>query len=160
MLPETFSHLTIRSGNNTDREIVMKLVSDVLSEYGLNIDPNTTDADLNDIEANYLNRGGLFEIIEDREGRLLGSVGIYPLDSETCELRKMYFVPSVRGLGLGRYILRRIIERAKELRFKRIVLETSSRLEAANRLYARFGFQPVNSDHLASRADRAYALDL
>ncbi|MGH9968538.1 MAG: GNAT family N-acetyltransferase [Pyrinomonadaceae bacterium] len=73
---------------------------------------------------------------------------------------KMYFVPSVRSRGLGRYILQRTIDRARELGFKRMVLETSSRLEAANHLYSRFGFQPVSSDHLASRADKAYALDL
>ena len=72
----------------------------------------------------------------------------------------MYFIPSIRGRGLGKYVLERTIERAKEMGFKQIVLETSSKLIAANRLYTQFGFRPVESDHLASRADQAYALDL
>ncbi len=41
-----------------------------------------------------------------------------------------------------------------------MVLETSSRLEAANRLYANFGFKPKTSDQLAARADQAYSLEL
>ena len=72
----------------------------------------------------------------------------------------MYFIKQARGQGLGKYVLRRTIDRARELGFKRMVLETSSKLEAANRLYTQFGFQPVLSDHLATRADQAYALDL
>ena len=158
MLPKDLSHLTIRSATNDDRERVAKLIFGVLAEYGLEPDPETTDADLQDIEANYLHRG-LFEVIED-SGNMLGSVGLYPVNKTTCELRKMYFIPSARGLGLGKYVLERAIGRAKALGFKQIVLETSSKLIAANRLYNKFGFKPVASDHLASRADQAYKLDL
>jgi putative acetyltransferase len=160
MLPENLSHLTIRSATNDDCERVAELVFGVLGEFGLEADPKTTDADLQDIEASYLQRGGLFEVIEDEQANLLGSFGLYPLDKTTCELRKMYFVPSARGLGLGKYVLQRSIARARELGFKEIVLETSSKLIAANRLYAQFGFRLVDSDHLASRADQAYKLDL
>ena len=154
------AHLTIRSASNDDCERVASLVSGVLAEFGLAADPDTTDADLKDIEANYLQRGGLFEVIEDADTNLLGSFGLYPINKTTCELRKMYFIPSARGLGLGKQVLERAIAKAKELGFKQIVLETSSKLLAANRLYARFGFESATSDHLASRADQFYKLDL
>ena len=159
-IPTTLAHLSIRTASNKDCPRVVTLVSGVLAEYGLLFDPETTDSDLQDLEANYLNRGGAFEVIEDREFNLIGSVGVYPIDEKTCELRKMYFVPKVRGLGLGQYVLQRTIDRARELGFSRIVLETSSRLEAANRLYAKFGFKLETSDHLAARADQAYSLEL
>ena len=160
MLPENLSHLTIRSATNEDCERVAKLVFGVLAEFGLEADPKTTDADLQDLEANYLQPGGLFEVIEDGQANLLGSFGLYPINKTTCELRKMYFVPSVRGLGLGKYVLQRTIARASELGFKQIVLETSSKLIAANRLYTQFGFKLSQPVHLASRADQAYKLDL
>jgi len=159
MLPKDLSHLTIRSATNDDRERVAELVFGVLAEYGLEPEPETTDADLQDIEANYLQRGGLFEVIEDG-GNMLGSVGLYPINKTTCELRKMYFIPSARGLGLGKYVLERAIAGARALGFKQMVLETSSKLVAANQLYNKFGFKPMASDHLASRADQAYKLDL
>lgn len=159
MLPAKFSHLTIRSATNADEVRVTELVFVVLAEYGLQADPKTTDADLQDIEGNYVRRGGLFEVIEDGDA-LVGSVGLYPIDENVCELRKMYFVPQARGQGLGQYILVRMIGQARDLGFKRIVLETSSKLTAANRLYTGFGFTRVDSDHLAARADQAYALDL
>ena len=160
MLHENLSHLTIRSATNDDCKRVAKLVFGVLAEFGLEADPKTTDADLQDIEANYLQPGGLFEVIEDGQANLLGSFGLYPINKTTCELRKMYFVPSVRGLGLGKYVLQRMITRASELGFKQIVLETSRKLIAANRLYTQFGFKLSKPDRLASRADQAYRLDL
>jgi putative acetyltransferase len=160
MLLENFSDLTIRSATNDDRERVAELVFGVLSEFGLEADPKTTDADLQDLDANYLQRGGVFEVIEDERANLLGSIGLYPVNKTTCELRKMYFIPSARGRGLGKYLLQRAIAQARQLGFKEIVLETSSKLIAANRLYTQFGFTPVDSDHLAARADQAYKLDL
>jgi hypothetical protein len=59
MLPENLSHLTIRSATNLDCKRVAKLVVGVLAEFGLEADPETTDADLQDIEANYLQPGSL-----------------------------------------------------------------------------------------------------
>ncbi len=160
MFPTGLSHLTIRPATNDDLEAIVKLVFGVLREFGLEPDPSATDADLQDIEATYLQRGGLFEVIEDPDGNLVGSVGIFPIDENICELRKMYFAPDIRGLGLGSYVLQRAVNQAKELGFNRMMLETSSKLAAANRLYVRFGFQPFTADHLAERADRSYSLDL
>jgi len=160
MLPPGLSHLSIRAATNNDLEAIVKLVFGVLREFGLEPDPSATDADLQDIEASYLQRGGLFEVIEDRGGNLVGSVGIFPVDENICELRKMYFDPTIRGLGLGGYVLQRTIDQAKELGFRRMVLETSNKLTAANRLYVRFGFQSFTADHLARRADQSYRLDL
>ena|SRR2546423_4130630 len=160
MTLSSIADIMIRTASNDDQERITALVFNVLAEYGLQGDLESTDADLQDIEGNYLSTGGMFEVIEDGQGNLLGSVGLYPLDRETCELRKMYFTARIRGRGLGRYILERTIDQARKLGFKRIVLETSSRLEAANRLYTKFGFRLVPSDHLASRCDQAYSLDI
>ncbi len=160
MLHTSFDNITIRAASNLDREKVTALVSNVLAEFGLKIDPEETDADLLDIERNYLRAGGMFEVIEDERGRLLGTVGLYPVDDGTCELRKMYFVPEARGRGLGKYILERAIARAAELGFERIILETASVLKAANHLYVKYGFRPLAREHLPARADLAYILDL
>ena len=160
MLPFSFSHLKIRTASNEDIASIKKLVFGVLEEFDLLPDPATTDADLNDIEGNYLRRGGLFELIEDYQGSLKGTVGVFPMDANTCELRKMYFAPEIRGSGLGKFILQRVINRAKELGFARMVLETSSKLPAAKRLYEGFGFRPFVADHPAPRSDQSYGLDL
>ncbi|HEX8745882.1 MAG TPA: GNAT family N-acetyltransferase [Pyrinomonadaceae bacterium] len=155
-----FSDATIRAATNRDVERIKQLVFDTLREHGLKPDPETTDADLEDIEESYFKRGGIFEVLEDTEGNLAGTVGLYALDGETCELRKMYFAPKLRGRGLGRRVLERTVENARRLGFKTMRLETASVLEKAIRLYTRFGFKPCEMTHRSARSDQTYFIEL
>lgn len=150
-------NIKTRSATNKDCEVVKLLIYKVLREYGLKPEPNGTDVDLNDIEANYINRGGIFELLEDENGNLFGTVGLYPIDEKTVELRKMYFSKTLRGQGLGKQTLHRMIEKSKELGFKRIYLETATPLKEAIHLYQKFGFQPTCEVH-SPRCDHAYEL--
>lgn len=151
--------ISVRPATNADCLPVQQLVFGILREFGLNPDPEGTDRDLSDIEKHYLNTGGVFEIIEDKKGKLLGTVGLYPLDAETIELRKMYFSKELRGRGFGKKTLRRMIEQAKLLGFQKIYLETASVLVEAMGLYESFGFRPVSEFH-TPRCDRAYFMEL
>jgi putative acetyltransferase len=151
--------IIVRSASNNDCERVQALVFGVLREYGLAPDLDGTDRDIADIEAYYLKRGGIFEVIEDEQGTLLGTCGLYPLTADTVELRKMYFAKSLRGRGVGKKTLQRMIERARTMGFKKIFLETASVLKEAVALYEKFGFQPTDEKH-TPRCDAAYFLNL
>ena len=152
--------IVIREATNSDCKRVIGLVSSVLDEFQLPFEPDAKDADLADIERMYIQAGGWFEVIEDKSGRLLGTYGLFPLNDITCELRKMYFLPEIRGIGLGREVLERAVASARRLGFKTIVLETISVLDQAIRLYRRFGFVPTKMDHPNSRVDQRFILEL
>jgi putative acetyltransferase len=151
--------MKIRPANNSDCKNVQNLVFSVLREYGLQPDLQGTDQDIADLEKHYINRGGTFDLIEDANGNLLGTVGLYPMNETTVELRKMYFSKDLRGKGFGKQTLSRIIEKAKELGFQKIYLETASPLVEAIHLYKKFGFQSTCERH-TPRCDQAYFLDL
>lgn len=149
----------IHSATNADRENIRNLVFCVLREYGLEPEPDGIDKDLEDIEANYIDRGGVFELLKDFDGNLLGTVGLYPLDAKRVELRKMYFVNEIRGKGLGKIMLKRMIKSAAEKSFEQIVLETASVLREAIGLYKKFGFIESQEKH-AIRCDQSFYLNL
>ncbi|MDO8629906.1 MAG: GNAT family N-acetyltransferase [Phycisphaerales bacterium] len=152
--------MLIRSATNADADAIRTLVFGVLGEYGLLAEHEGVDADLSDIEGNYIARGGLFDLVLDDAGQLIGTVGLYPRGDGVAELRKMYLVKIARGRGIGKMLLERVLGRARELGFARIELETSSKLVEAIGLYKRYGFQPFQPDHIACRCDQAWALDL
>lgn len=151
--------IKIRSATNADCERVQNLVFGILRDYGLKPDFQGTDRDIADIEAAYINRGGIFELLEDENGNLMGTVGLYPINDEKVELRKMYFDKTLRGHGFGKKTLRRMIEKAKDLGYKQIYLETAGVLKEAVGLYKSFGFQSTEEKH-TPRCDQAYFLDL
>jgi putative acetyltransferase len=150
----------LRLATNVDSDAIKEVVFAVLREYRLQPDPDGTDDDLNDIETSYLRSGGCFDVLVDARGAIVGSVGLYPIDSVTCELRKMYLSRQVRGQGQGRRLPEHALTRAKEIGFRRMVLETASVLKEAIALYRRYGFRPYQPVHLSQRCDGAYVLDL
>jgi putative acetyltransferase len=150
----------LRAATNADCESVRNLVFTVLGEYGLKSDPGRTDADLGDIERSYIARGGVFYVLEEQDGSIVGSYGLYPTEVGVCELRKMYLRRSHRGKGFGRRLLEDALSHARQLGFRRITLETASVLKEAIGLYECSGFKPCKASHLSCRCDQAYALDL
>lgn len=153
----------LRPATNADGEAVRRVVWTVLREFGFTPDPDGTDADLIDLEASYLHAGGVFDVLTDPAGKVVGTVGLFPLGDGRCELRKMYLATGCRGRGLGRRLLQHALRRARQLGFRRVELETASALRVAIRLYESFGFRPFVPDHMSAgpeRADRAYYLDL
>lgn len=81
--------------------------------------------------------------IAEKDGVLLGGAGIYPTDAlpeGTCELVKMYLTPSARGLGLGRTMIAKCLEAAKNKGFTSVYLETMPELKKAVSVYEKFGF--------------------
>lgn len=81
--------------------------------------------------------------IAEKDGVLLGGAGIYPTDAlpvGTCELVKMYLTPSARGLGLGRTMIAKCLEAAKNKGFTAVYLETMPELKKAVSVYEKFGF--------------------
>ena len=150
----------LRPATNADGRQIADLIYTVLREYHLRPDPDGTDADLRDIEQSYLARGGAFCVLEAQAGQIIGAYGLYPIDAQTCELRKMYLRRDYRGRGLGRRLLEHALAEARRLGFTRVTLETASVLKEAIALYESYGFVPYQPEHLSARCDQAYALDL
>jgi putative acetyltransferase len=130
----------IEPGDNTQ---LAKVVRKTLAEFGANhpgtvyFDP-TTDALY---ELFRQPRSAYFVAVKD--DRILGGGGIFPtegLPADTCELVKMYLVPEARGIGLGKAIIKKCFETARNFGFSKIYLETMPELKQALIVYEKFGF--------------------
>ena len=162
----------IRAVRPQDRAGVARLIRTVMPEFGAKgpgfaiMDPEVDDM----FGAYRAPRSGYFVVTRTDAGRgtepVVGGAGFAPLasgDSHTCELRKMYFLPEVRGLGIGQELLELCLRGAKKARFRRMYLETLEGMRQACRLYERNGFQPLlrplgETGHYG--CDRFYARDL
>ena len=150
----------LRTAVEEDGEAVRLLVFGVLAEYGLQPDPEGTDADLKDVAVSYQKPGGVFDVLTDEAGEIVGTVGIFPVTKDTCELRKMYLAPRARKQGQGKRLLDHALLEAIAKGFRRMELETASVLVEAVALYERYGFRPFEPEHMVARCDCAYYLEL
>lgn len=138
-----------------------EVIFSVLREHGIEPSPEETDADLFDLERHYHAHGGSFDVlIKKTDGKIVGTIGLHPDEAGTVELRKMYLLPEHRGCGCGRYLLEHALAEARRQGFRRIILETTSKLSKAIALYRQFGFQPYKAAHCAPRCDQTMELHL
>jgi putative acetyltransferase len=69
---------------------------------------------------------------------VLGGCGIYPsneLPEGCCELVRFFLTPEARGKGIGKKLLDKSVEQAKELGYKTIYLESFPEMDVAIRMY-------------------------
>lgn len=140
--------ITIRPIQESDNPVIAKIIRDTLAEFGANhpgtvyYDPSTDH---------------LYELFQTPratyniallDGEIVGGGGIYPTEGlapDTCELVKMYLVPSGRGKGIGKMLIERCIDQAREMGYKNIYLETMNELRQALKIYEWMGFEYLSA---------------
>lgn len=154
-LPEAF---TSGIATNQDIPVIRQLVHQVMEEFGILGPDDQSTRDLEDIEANFKN--GYFGLLKDSEQQIIATFALYPLSDTTVELRKMYLLPEHRAKGLGKWMLQSLLQKAKDLGYSKIELQTASVLHAAIALYRKTGFDEVTSSNASPQCDRAFEMSL
>jgi putative acetyltransferase len=143
-MPAAFA---IRPVTAADDVALAAIIRAVMPEFGAVGDGFA----INDPEVDWMSRAyaqprSAYFVVE-RDGVVLGGGGVAPLDGgdgDTCELRKMYFLPQVRGLGAGSAMMERCLQAARGFGFIHCYLETLCGMDAAMRLYDRSGFRRID----------------
>lgn len=137
-------NILIRPIQPADNTVLSSIIKTTLAEFGAN-HPGTVYFDPTTDSLYELFRAeGSWYFVAEIDGAVVGGGGIYPTDGlpvDTCELVKMYLLPKARGTGLGRTLIEKCIDRARETGYRNIYLETMPELKQALNIYARFGFE-------------------
>lgn len=118
----------------------------MLREYvdwiGLDLAFQEIDAELDGLPGEYgPPRGALFVI--DDGARLLGMIGLRPLEGKVCEMKRLFVRPEARGRGLAKQLIGRVVEHARQLGYSEIRLDTLPMMGDAQSLYVSIGFHDI-----------------
>lgn len=83
--------------------------------------------------------------IAEANGQRLGSIFCVKLDNTTAKLRLFQLLPEARGMGLGRRLHDTCLNFAREVGYSRMKLWTHESHRAAGALYAKNGWQLMES---------------
>lgn len=138
----------IRPIEPRDDPAVAGIIRTVMPEFGADgAGFAIHDAEVTAMSAAYARARCDYFVIEV-DGAVLGGGGFAPLeagDADICELRKMYFLPALRGRGAGRALIAHCMDAASRAGFKRCYIETLNGMDAAQRLYLASDFLPIDA---------------
>lgn len=77
------------------------------------------------------------------DGEPAGCAALRRLDARSAEVKRLFVRERFRGVGLGERLAREIVERARQIGYARIVLDTLPQMGEAQRLYATLGFRSI-----------------
>jgi len=75
----------------------------------------------------------------------VGCVALRPLESIICEMKRLFVVPEYRGRDIGRNLACSVIDRARQIGYEKLRLDTIESMKAANRLYLSLNFRTIQA---------------
>ncbi|MFH1089824.1 MAG: GNAT family N-acetyltransferase [Candidatus Uhrbacteria bacterium] len=150
---------SLRQFQESDKDDVKQLHIEGLKQTGSYIDDSELDIDLENIRETYTNSGGEFLVVS-LENKIIGMGALRKVDDETAEIKRMRVAINYQGHGVGSLILDRLIEKARELGYKKIILDTNEKQEAARRLYEKKGFKEFKRKKTSELELVFYELDI
>lgn len=104
---------------------------------------------LNHPQRHILDKGGFIYFAEDTNSQqIVGCCALLAMGDATYEVVKMAVAENLRGQGIGRKMLRGVIDAARVLGARRLYLETNDLLKNAIALYLSEGFVHIPQEHV------------
>lgn len=112
-------------------------------------------ADAEGLPGPYAAPDGCFLVVHEG-GAPAGCVAFKRLDPETCEVKRMFVRPPLRGIGLARALMIELLARARTRGYRRARLGTLRWMTAAQALYRDLGFTEIPSYRAEEHADTIF----
>jgi ribosomal protein S18 acetylase RimI-like enzyme len=134
--------IRILEANASTLDIVRTLFSEYAAWLDLEVEYQQFERELADLPGVYgPARGALLLAWVDSDAA--GCVAMRPLETDICEMKRLWVRPSFRGRGVGARLVRAVMQRAAEYGYARMRLDTLHHMKAAQATYAALGFRPI-----------------
>jgi len=78
------------------------------------------------------------------DGKLAGCIALRSLESNICEMKRLFVRPDFRGHGLGRVLVDALVHEARTIGYERMRLDTlPGKMGTAFSLYQSIGFKEI-----------------
>ena len=140
--------IDIREIQEKDNHKIKQVLISVMTEYGVP-DHGTAlqDDELDNMSNAYTENNSIYYVVL-ADNIICGGAGISKLkgtNKNICELQKMYFLPTIRGKGIGSNLITKCLDFAKKSQYNLCYIETMYNMIDAQNLYKKNGF--VYIDH-------------
>ena len=137
----TISIRTLTAHDTAELEQVRQYFRNYAAWLGVDLSYQNFAEEMANLPGNYAApQGRLF--LAQWKGKPAGCVGIRPISGTEghCELKRFYVDPDFRGKGIGHALAMAAIRVAKEIGYRKVLLDTLPAMRIAVKLYRELGF--------------------
>jgi GNAT superfamily N-acetyltransferase len=73
----------------------------------------------------------------------VGCVALRRIDDRICEMKRLYTIASIRGNGVGRFLVTTVIQSARNIGYEKMRLDTVPSMKSARHIYSSVGFKKI-----------------
>lgn len=84
-------------------------------------------------------------LLAEESGHFVGCVALRPLEDKVCEMKRLYLRSNYRGRGIGRMLACSVIDRAREIGYEKMRLDTIATMKKARTLYYSLEFRNIKA---------------
>ena len=125
-----------------DYSQAISLTRDYLDWLDLDLAYQGVEAELRKFPLMYGSPNGLFLLAYSGES-VAGGVGLRTLETDICEMKRLFVYDQFKGLGVGRKLCEQLIDQGTNMGFKSMRLDTLARMKPAISLYTKLGFEVI-----------------
>ncbi len=126
----------------SELEAVRVLFREYADWLGVDLCFQGFDEELATLPGKYAQPDGRLLLARDGTGAV-GCIALRRFDATTGEIKRLYVRPAARGHGMGGALARQVIQAAREIGYRRLVLDTLEPMAGARRLYGLLGFREI-----------------
>lgn len=136
------SDLDISAADETDLPAVRALLREYEDGLDVSLDFQDFDREVRELPGEYAPPTGAL-LIAREAGLTVGCVALRRIGDSTCEMKRLYVRPTLRGHGAGRRLAEAAVAEARRLGYARMRLDTLPGMEGAQALYEQLGFRDI-----------------
>ena len=123
-----------------DLEQVRQLFTEYARSLPFHLSWQNFDEELATLPGRYAPPSGRLLLSKNGDA-FVGCVALRQIGEDTCEMKRLFVQPAMRGKRIGRALAQAIIEEARRIGYKRMRLDTA--FEPALSLYRSLGFKEI-----------------
>ena len=130
---------------NPDNEIeeVRSLFLEYANSLNFDLCFQRFDEELKSLPGKYSPPGGLILLAKVND-KYAGCVALRDSGDSICEMKRLYVRPEFRGLGIGKSLCDNLIEKSRQIGYKKMRLDTiAEKMQSAIKLYKSYGFYEI-----------------
>lgn len=142
---------TLSTSRALRKQIISMIETIQIDEFSLPITPDINASILKAEQDFYFNNSYNFWYAIDKNGKIIGSIGLKKINKTTAEIKKFFVEKNYRGKGIAQKLMQSLLDAAIKHQFKTLYLGTVAALKAAQRFYKKNGFIQISKNQLPTQ---------